>query len=149
MSYSTPELEAHIRARALAIAEAVSASHPAISAFAKAREELRQDTIEMDLPSDTVTWFALQRVAGRSNVQAARLQGADLEIPAGALVLVDACVPAPKDVESPTIKSLKKAAFVVAPAQWRAILDEANVKAFRVSPSEEDAPAPSRRAPGL
>lgn len=151
MSYSTPELETNIRARALALAEALSSSHPAAHMFAKARDEFRQDVIAMELPSDTMTWFAMKRVAGRSNVPAVLLEKEGQEIPAGALVLVDRHMVAPRDVNDATIKSLKAAAFVVAPAQWGAVLRQANLNAFRVAPSEEVEPSPPSRpsAPGF
>lgn len=148
MSYSTPELEAHIRARALALAEAVSFTHPNDPAFARAKEELRQDAVSMGLPSDTITWFAMQRVAGRSQVEAVLLHDPGQTIPAGALVLVDQHMPAPADVESDTVQSLRAASFIVAPAQWEPVLKQANLANFRVAPAQQEEPRISRRGAG-
>ena len=143
MSYGDPLIENDIRARALALADALAASHPAASAYQAVSEEFREAAVAASLPADQITWFALERVASKTGLPAVRLEGLSQDIPAGAMVLIDRHLPLPED-PAQLVRALRAAAFVVAPSAWGPVLSQAHLPGLAIAPEVDPAP---RRGP--
>lgn len=143
MSYGDPLIENDIRARALALADALAASHPAAAAYQAVAQEFREQVAASTLPADQLTWFAIERVALKTGLPAVRMDRPDQPIPAGALVLVDPELAAPEPGAA-SLAALRAAAFVVAPASWGPALSRAHLQGLAVE-TPAPAPAPARR----
>lgn len=145
MSYGHPQIEHEIAARSLAIAMALL-SHNQVSpeVAQKLRQGGLEDAGDLRLPPDTATFFALERVATHAKVPVLRLKEVSEAIPAGALVMIDAHLPAPLP-QAPVLQALRSALLVVAPTAWGPALQAAALAHVMVDPGP--APEPSGRRP--
>lgn len=133
MSYGDVSSENDIRARAAALAETLmmSSSHPEV--YRKARDEFKDELSHVRLPADDMTWFALERVALRAGAKPIRVKvdsegnvNNAIQIPAGALVLINHDVPPPEQSNS-LVRALRSAGLTVAPPSWTQVLRSAGV----------------------
>lgn len=148
MSYGSPLLENDIRARALAVAEVLVSSSPTPERYEDARRFFQEKVSAANLPSDEITWFAIERVAAKVGHPAVRFAQEGTTVPAGALVLISDKVPVPESVNHETVRALRAASFVAAPAEWGALLKQARLSAFCVDSGDlEEATASKPRAP--
>ena len=148
MSYSHVTAENDIRARTLALAEALVASNPNAERLLKLREKLRGEMAASVLPPDAMTWFAIERVAVGSGLPAVRLEQQGTPIPAGAIVLISPLMEPPATSDASTVQALRAASFVVAPAAWGPVLRGARLNAFSIDTSETPpGPVPPARRP--
>ena len=126
-----PSSENDIKARAAVLAEAILSTNPHSDAFLKVRDEFRQELAGVALPAERMTFFAMERVAARAGIHAVWLEGPLLFVPNGALVVISPNMPAPTP-DSGTVRMLERAAFVVAPASWKAALDGAKIAGLAI-----------------
>lgn len=142
MSYGSASLENDIRSRALAVAE-VLASSANTERYTSVRKHFQEQVSAASLPPDDLTWFAIERVAAKLEQPAIRLQQEGTPVPVGALVLISPKMPVPTTVNDPTLRALRAASFVAAPAEWGDVLRQARLAAFCVDDTTQDEPAPS------
>lgn len=145
MSYGSPSLENDIRSRALAVAEVLAATGNA-ERYDAVRKHFQEQVSAVRLPPDQMTWFAIQRVAVKLDQPAVFLMQEGTPIPAGALVLVSPAVPVPTSLNDATLRALRAASFIAAPAAWGEVLRQARLPTFCVDeePGVEASSSPSR-----
>ena len=126
-----PSTENDIKARTAVLAEAILSTNPHSDAFLKVRDEFRQELAGVALPADRMTFFAMERVALRAGIKAVWIESPEVFIPNGALVMISPTMPVPTP-GSGTVRMLERAAFVVAPASWKAALDGAKIAGLAI-----------------
>lgn len=144
---NSPSTENDIRARAAVIAEAILSTNPTSEAYIKMRNEFREQLAQVELPTDTMTWFAMERVAAKAGVKAIRWRGEDLHLPAGALLMIDPNTPVPAD-PSFAIKMFQRASFIIAPATWKQALTGAKISGLVINEEVGVEPVAPRKPKG-
>lgn len=126
-----PSSENDIKRRAAVLAEAILSTNPHSDAFLRVRDEFRQELSEISLPAEQMTFFAMERVATRAGTKAVWVESPEVFIPNGALVMISPALPAP-EANSGLVRLLERAAFVVAPASWKAALEGAKIPGLAI-----------------